>query len=251
MEPAQANGLKIQVEDTYDAMSHAAADFICREVRQRPNMLLCVSAGGTPTRAYEQLTARAASEPGLFSRLRVLQIDEWFGLVPGDPATCARDLRTKLLQPLGIARDHFQGFRTDASDPEAEARRIARWLAAHGPIDLCILGLGRNGHVAMNEPADALIPHAHVATLADSSRHHAMLKDLAKKPRYGLTLGMAEILRSRRILLLVNGERKRQALKRLMKPLATTGFPASFLWLHPDSTVMCDREAAVGLSVRA
>ena len=180
----------------------------------------------------------------------MLQIDEWGGLTPGDPATCEADLRTKVLEPLGITRNRYQGFRTDATDPEAECARIARWLAANGPIDVCILGLGGNGHVAMNEPAEAMVPHAHVAELAKSSRNHAMLKHLAKKPRYGFTLGMADILCSRRILLLVNGKRKRSALKRLMRPRVTPRFPASFLWLHPDATVLCDREAAAAFSAR-
>jgi len=183
--------------------------------------------------------------------MRVLQIDEWCGLPPGSPATCQADLQTKLLEPLRITRDRYKGFRTDAPEPETECGRMARWLAAHGPIDICILGLGANGHVAMNEPAAYMTPHAHVAELARSSRQHALLKILAKKPRYGLTLGMGDILRSRRILLLVNGKRKHPALSRLMKPIITTRFPASYLWLHPDATVLCDREAAVDAPVRS
>jgi galactosamine-6-phosphate isomerase len=250
MEIAFGSGLRIQVLDFYEAMSRDAADLICRELKQKPNLLLCVSAGATPTRTYELLAARYGRQPKLFNRLRVVQIDEWGGLAPGDPATCAEDLRTKLLEPLGIARNRFTGFRTDSPDPQADCRRIGRWLASHGPIDICILGLGTNGHVAMNEPAEVITPHAHVATLAESSRKHGMLKDLARKPRYGLTLGMADILRSRRILLLVSGKPKRPALKRLMKPEVTTQFPASFLWLHPDATVLCDRAAAGGSSVR-
>jgi galactosamine-6-phosphate isomerase len=244
METALPNGLGIQVLDTYEAMSRAAADLICRELMQRPNLLLCASAGATPTRAYELLAARYGHQPKPFARLRVLQIDEWGGLAPGAPATCAEDLRTKLLEPLGITRNRFTGFRTDSPDPEADCRRVGRWLVSHGPIDICILGLGTNGHVAMNEPAEVITPHVHVAALAESSRKHGMLKDLARKPSYGLTLGMADILRSRKILLLVSGKPKRPALKHLMKPEVTTHYPASFLWLHPDATVLCDREAA-------
>lgn len=244
MKTAFGSGLRIQVLDSYEAMSRAAADLICRELMQRPNLLLCASAGATPTRAYELLAARYGHQPKPFARLRVLQIDEWGGLVRGDPASCAEDLRTKLLEPLGITRNRFAGFRTDTTKPEADCRRIAHWLAANGPIDICILGLGTNGHVAMDEPAEAIKPQAHVAALTESSRKHGMLKSLARRPRYGLTLGMADILRSRRILLLVNGKRKRPALRRLMKPVVTTQFPASLLWLHPDATVLCDREAA-------
>src|SRR5208282_565568 len=152
VETALANGLRIQVLDSYEAMSRAAADFICRELKQQPNLLLCASAGATPRRTYELLATRRDREAKLFQRLRVLQIDEWGALPPGDPATCAADLRTKLLAPLGITPDRFTGLRTSAANPAAECGRITRWLAANGPIDICILGLGRNGHVAMNEP---------------------------------------------------------------------------------------------------
>jgi len=244
METARANGLKMEVFDTYEAMSRAAADLISRELRQQPSLLLCVSAGGTPTRAYEMLAARYARQPKLFDRLRVVQIDEWGGLGRGDPATCAVDLQRKILDPLGISRERYKGFRTEAADPERECERLRDWLAAEGPLDVCILGLGKNGHVAMNEPAEALRPRAHVAVLAASSRRHGMLKDLAKKPRYGLTLGMADILGSRRVFLLVSGSSKRAALRRLMEPQVTTRFPASLLWLHPNATLLCDREAA-------
>jgi galactosamine-6-phosphate isomerase len=122
-------------------------------------------------------------------------------------------------------------------------------LAAKGPIDICILGLGLNGHVAMNEPAAASNPSTHVAKLAPSSRKHGMLRGLARKPAYGLTLGLGDILQSRKILLLVSGNNKRAALKRLMCPEVTSRFPASFLWLHSDATVLCDQEVANGLTI--
>ena len=95
----------------------------------------------------------------------------------------------------------------------------------------------------MNEPGDALIPHPHVSRLARASVLHPMLKHLKHKPRYGLTLGMGDIFRSRKILLLVSGVRKRAALKRLRIPRVSARFPGSFLWLHPDAMVLCDREA--------
>ncbi len=241
---ARANGLRLRVFGAYEAMSRAAADLVCGELRRQPDLLLCVSAGATPARTYEILAARYCRQPKLFERMRVVQIDEWGGLAPRDPATCEMDLSHKVLDPLRVSRNRFKGLRTDATDLEAECDRMQGWLAANGPIDVCILGLGTNGHVGMNEPAEALAPRTHVATLAESSRGHGMLKDMAKKPRYGLTLGLADILGSRRVLLLVNGKRKRPAVRRLMRPEISTLFPASFLWLHPDATVLCDRDAA-------
>jgi galactosamine-6-phosphate isomerase len=242
--PDPPGKLAVEVSETYGKMSQAAADVIAAELKRSPDLLLCASAGGTPTGMYQCLAARYSRQPRLFSRMRILQIDEWGGLPPTSPATCAADLHLKLTSPLRIPPARYCGFHTEAANPERECDRISRWLDANGPIDICILGLGANGHIAMNEPNHALIPSTHVARLARSSQQHGMLKDLSQKPRFGFTLGMREILASRQILLLVSGSYKKSVLKRLLHERVTSDFPASFLWLHPHATVLCDRDAA-------
>ena len=192
-------GLKLEVSDSYESMSRRAERLIVEQLKQRPNLILCASAGGTPTLLYELLSARSQREPRLFKKMRVLQIDEWGGLPKAHPASCESDLQIKLLKPLGIGKARYIGFRTAASRPERECARVAQWLKANGPIDICILGLGLNGHVAMNEPAGNLRPHAHVARLARSSLNHPMLKHMSRKPSYGLTLGISDILFSRTV----------------------------------------------------
>ena len=244
MSGAVREPLKIEVAEDYEGMSRQAADLILKELEERPDMILCASAGGTPTRTYELLAKHAERNPRTFRKMRVLQIDEWGGLDPQDPATCEQDLRVKLVKPLGISEDRYFGFNTAAVDPEAECARVARWLAKNGPIGVCVLGLGVNGHVAMNEPADCLLPHAHVAKLTPSSLRHPMLQQSRRKSRFGLTLGIADILCSRHVLLLVNGFHKREAVDRLRHSPVTTRFPASFLWLHPHAAILCDRAAA-------
>jgi galactosamine-6-phosphate isomerase len=245
MRPAIGSyGLRIEVASTSELMGRRAAEIIVAELKRKPDLLLCVSAGGTPTGMYRGLVERASRHPKLFKKLRVIQIDEWAGIAPADPATCESDVRAKLVTPLQIGPDRFAGFKSDVIDRKSECLRISKWLSAEGPIDICILGLGRNGHVAMNEPADSLLPNTHVAKLARSSRHHGMLKNLPRKPQYGLTLGMGDILRSKKILLLVSGRQKRAPLKRLIDPQVTTRFPASLLWLHSDARILCDKEAA-------
>jgi len=238
------SGLQVRVANTYEAMSRHAANLICLGLRRRPDLLLCASAGGTPSRTYELLTLRCVRQPQLFRHLRVVQIDEWAGLPAKSLASCAADLRAKLLEPLHINPNRYAGFKSDGAEPERECARMSRWLSLNGPIDICLLGLGQNGHVAMNEPGAELNPNVHVAKLAPSSRQHALLQSLAKKPRYGLTIGMRDILASRKALLLVSGTRKRRPLNSLLAPRVSPHFPASFLWLHPDATVLCDREAA-------
>jgi galactosamine-6-phosphate isomerase len=237
-------GPRFIVAEDAQSVGQLAVALIEEEVRSHPEMLLCAAAGSSPARTYQLLGERAARDPDAFRRLRVIQVDEWGGLPASDPATCARDLRKRLLGPAGITPDRYQGFRSDAPDREAECGRVARWLQEHGPIDLCLLGVGINGHVALNEPGQALRPGVHVARLAPGSLHHPMLAVSKRRPTHGLTLGIGDILRSRRILLLATGEHKRTILARLKEPRVTPRFPVSFLWLHPAVTVLCDRVAA-------
>jgi len=246
MSASASPGLQIRVARNYNAMSKQAAKVIIGNLQKKPDLLLCASAGGTPRQTYHYLAAAYVDCPKLFDRFRVIQIDEWAGLPRQSPATCEADLLSKLIVPLKVRPNLFVGFRSDARKPQDECRRISQWLVGRGPIDICILGLGLNGHVAMNEPGPAAQPRAHVAKLAPSSRNHGMLRGLSHKPSYGLTLGLGDILNSRKILLLVSGKSKRAALKRLMTPELTSRFAASFLWLHPNSTVLCDQEAADG-----
>src|SRR5258708_27369689 len=170
--------MRIQVAKDHEEMSRHAAARIAREVRRRPGLLLGAGTGETPTRTFERLAEMTALEPSLFRRVRVVKLDEWMGLPMGHPATCESYFRQKVLAPLGIARSRFQGFRSQPKDPGFECARIARWLAARRPFDLCVLGLGRNGHLLFNEPAAALPPGPHVARLSAMSRRHAMVKDM-------------------------------------------------------------------------
>jgi galactosamine-6-phosphate isomerase len=236
--------LKLEIVTDYEMLRRRAERRVVRALRASPALRLGVATGATPARTYERLASRRAAEPGLFRALRIVGLDEWLGLPAGHAGSCRHYIRERLLRPLGIPAARYQGFRPDTPSPAAEADRMSRWLSRHGPLDLCVLGLGRNGHLLMNEPAPALSPLAHVARLAESTRRHTMLEGLASPPRRGLTLGLAEILRSRKVLLLVSGAAKRRALTSTLAGTVSTRCPASFLWLHPDVTVICDREAA-------
>jgi galactosamine-6-phosphate isomerase len=188
-------------------------------------------------------------EPELFRSLRILKLDEWGGLEMNDPSSCEGQLRDYLIEPLGVSSARYISFTSNPANPPAECARVGRLLKEEGPIDLCVLGLGMNGHIAMNEPAASLQPWTHIAQLAESTLRHPMLTGSRTVPTYGLTLGMAEILSSREILLLVSGTNKREPLKCLLKREITTNFPASLLWLHPNCTLLCDREASAGLDL--
>jgi galactosamine-6-phosphate isomerase len=218
----------------HETMSRHAANSIVERIRQSPDALMCLAAGSTPVRTYQLLAERHAVEPGLFARLRIIKLDEWGGLALDDPATCEQSLRECLIDALNMG-DRYIGFASNPADPEAECRRVADWLDRHGPIDLCVLGLGVNGHVGFNEPGPSLRPHAHVEKLSEASLGHAMLNRSHGRPTYGLTLGMADLLQAREVLLLVSGPTKRAPLERLLDGVISTEFPASLLTLHRKS----------------
>lgn len=241
--------IQLRVHDDYEAMSHAASEWLGDRIRTHPAMLACLAAGSTPARAYELLAESGRGAPKLFDRLRLIALDEWGGLSATNPASCQFQLRREIVAPLGI-EDRFIAFSGDAPNPQAECDRVAAWLAYDGPIDVCVLGLGINGHLGFNEPAAEINLHAHVASLAATSLMHGMVRDLAAKPTYGMTLGMVDILHAREVLLLVSGQRKGSALRKLLTGPLTTAFPASLLHLHPSVTVLCDVSAHADLDIQ-
>lgn len=231
-----------QTYPDHEAISQRAADWLCERLRERPDSLISLAAGGTPARLYELLAERGRAEPALVASCRFIKLDEWGGLAMDDPATCEHQLRRLLIDPLA-AGDRYTAFQSQPEDPAAECARIAAWLEANGPIDVAVLGLGINGHIGFNEPADALRPHAHVAKLSDASLTHDMLGRTTSRPTFGITLGMADLLQAREVLFLASGPAKREPLRRQLRGELTTLFPASFLHLHPRVTLLCDKAA--------
>jgi galactosamine-6-phosphate isomerase len=225
-------------------MSEAAAERLVGEMRIRPTALVCLATGSTPTHTYERLVARARTEPEVYAQVRWMKLDEWGGLAMDDPATCEHYLRRLILTPLAVPSERYFGWESQPADAEAECRRVAAWLAAHGPIDIQVLGLGENGHLGFNEPAAQFQARPHVARLSPASLGHSMLGLSRGRAAYGLTLGMDDILGARRIMLLVTGERKARQLRRLATGGISSEFPASLLRRHRAVTVFCDAAAA-------
>jgi galactosamine-6-phosphate isomerase len=236
--------MQVVREDSYETMSQRAAEWIAAEIHSRREMLLVAASGATPTRTYELFASRRRDEPHLFDRVRLVKLDEWWRLERTDAATCEAYLQRHLVGPLGLSADRYLSFRSDAEDPDAECRRVGEQLQKWGRVGLCVLGLGVNGHLGLNEPADVLQPYAHVAVLSEATGKHPMLASTSGPVTRGLTLGMVEILGAARIVLLVSGAHKAEPMRQLLSGQIATNFPVSLLWMHPDVTCFCDRLAA-------
>ena len=231
------------VVDNYEDLSRLAAEVVTDQLKVHKDLLLGAATGNSPTGLYAQLADRARKTPELFSSLRVLKLDEWLGLPMDHPGSCETYIRAHLTQPLGVPEDRYFTFDSNPADPDAECRGIQKTLDTQGPIDICVLGIGTNGHICFNEPASALTPHAHVATLAPSSQVHSMVAGSGRQLQSGLTIGVADIFNARKILLLISGVSKREVVQRLLSKKVTTQLPASLLWLHTNAICVMDRAA--------
>lgn len=227
--------MRVEYFATELALAEKASTLIAEAIRHKPNLLLCAATGNTPTTTYRQL----AAQQHLFAsdQLRVLKLDEWGGVPIDHPGTCETYLQQELIQALQIDPARYFSWQSKPADPALECTRIQRILEKEGPIDLCILGLGLNGHIAFNEPGEYLRPHCHVAELTRDSLGHSMARDMPGAELYGLTLGMRDILAARQILLLISGASKKEITRRLLEGKISTSVPASFLWLHSNTQV--------------
>lgn len=239
--------MKFELRETADEIARDAAASLRACVAEKSDLVLCAASGASPTATYAAFIASLSTSAT--RALRIVKLDEWGGLALDDPASCETYVRRHLVVPMGMEPARYLAFDGTKADRAAECERVRAQLESWGGIDVAVLGVGRNGHLGFIEPASALSPHAHVATLSTTSLGHAMLTESrnynAATDGYGtgLTLGMADLLAARHVVAVVTGEGKREVVRRLREPQVSTQFPASFLWLHPRATVFVDRAA--------
>ncbi|MGI9552149.1 MAG: galactosamine-6-phosphate isomerase [Aurantibacter sp.] len=215
------------------AMSQTASELFLKEVRSKPELLLCTATGSSPKLLYHNLAVESQRESSLFQEMRVIPLDEWIGLSTPE-GSCHAYIEEHVLNPLKIPAARYFGFNADAEHLEEECWRIQELLNRQGPIDVCILGLGKNGHLGFNEPANELKLDCHIANLAWQTRKHSMIGGTSAKPTKGLTLGMHDILAAKKIILLVSGLGKEEATKQLLSGTIANDCPATWLWKHDN-----------------
>ena len=216
------------------SLAEFSGSMIMTEIQKKKDLLLCAATGESPAATYEFLSARC-NEMNT-SQVRLVKLDEWGGVPMSNEFTCEQFIQRYIAGPLKIRNENYISFNSEASDPAQEANRVQKILEQQGTIDVCVLGLGMNGHLAFNEPADFLFPFCHVANLSPLSRQHKMAKGMPTPPKYGLTLGMGNILSSKKIILIISGAQKKEVTGRFLRKIVTPQLPATFLWLHPDVT---------------
>ena len=224
-------------------MSTKGFDLIKTEIDQKPDLLFCVASGGSPSGAYAQLVAHKQQNPRFGTQLRVVKLDEWGGLEVGSSFTSEEDVQRKFVQPMQVPSDRYWTLDPYTESPAQACAELEAVLQREGPLDICILGIGVNGHIALNEPGQVLQLPVHVCELADSTLNNGMIKSLKQPPTFGMTLGLQAIMQSKMVLLFFAGSGKKEVFAALNQENVRTSFPASFLWLHPNVHVLVDNNA--------
>lgn len=234
-----------------EAVARRAAQFIAALVRRDPACVLGLATGGTPLGTYRELI-RLHREEGLdFSRCTTFNLDEYVGLAPTHPQSYRHFMQANLFDGINVepSRTHVPDGR--ALDFAAYCRRYEQMIADAGGIDLQLLGIGSDGHIAFNEPGSSLGSRTRLKTLArETIRDNArFFGGEDKVPRLAVTMGVGTILESRRCLLLATGAGKAEAIRATIEGPVTAQITASALQLHRDVIVILD-EAAASLLAR-
>jgi glucosamine-6-phosphate deaminase len=234
--------VRVVIEPNPEAAASFAARWIAEELHRRQGSVLALAAGETMVPVYASIAKEHAQRALPFDRCRVFDLDEYVGLGPGDPNSFRHFVRTHLCEPAGIpdaAHDAPDGL---AADLEGECVRYEAAIAQAGGIDLAVLGLGRNGHLAFNEPGSSLAGRTRVEVLM---RVH-IGEETARPPlpRVAITMGVGTILASRACLVVAFGFEKERAVAEMIEGPVTSIVPASALQHHPNTTVVLDDSAA-------
>jgi glucosamine-6-phosphate deaminase len=234
-------------------LAEALADQVVGFVRAHPAAVLGLPTGRTPVLTYEALVGHARAGSLDLSEAATFNLDEFIGVPADHPGSYRRFMREHLFSHVNLRPDRIGFLNGMADDLDAECRRYEQAIADAGGIDLQILGIGANGHIGFNEPAEGLQARTHRVPLTDQTRaSNAALfgGDPSKVPGEALSMGMATILGARRIVLLATGKGKVDCVRRMIEGPITTTLPASFLQVHQAVDVMLDEDAAAGLSTR-
>lgn len=228
----------------------ACAALVVEAIERKPSLVLGLPTGRSPLNVYRELVARHGRGEVDFSQVSTFNVDEFLGLAPGDADSFRAYMDRHFFQHVNLAPERIHFLDGSAERAEWECARYDALLEKQGGLDLLLLGVGANGHVAFNEPGDSLQAASHRVRLTRETRQ-AMApffgEDVARVPLAALTLGMAALLRARRVIVLAFGVSKAAAVTGMVRGPLTPRCPASFLQLHGDVEVWVDAEAGRGM----
>lgn len=238
--------MKLIVEKNYEELSKRAAEILKKEIRINPQIVLGLATGSTPMGTYKELIKAHENEGLDFSQVETFNLDEYVGLDGDHPNSYRYFMNEELFKHININLENTHIPNGKAKNLESYCKEYDKDIKEAGGIDIQILGIGTNGHIAFNEPADELsvgtsIVNLTESTIRDNSRFFDSMEEV---PKTAITMGIGSILKAKKIILLASGKSKAPIMKKLLEEtVVSTKLPASFLLLHPDVTIIVDEEA--------
>jgi len=238
--------MRIIICENYQEMSRQAARFIAQRILSKPNLVLALPTGNTPLGFYRELVRMFKEGLIDFSKATAFNLDEYLGLPPHHPQSFRSYMGKYFWDHVNLRPESLYIPSSSPKNPEAECSRYEQLIESYGGLDLAVLGIGENGHIAFNEPGTPFESLTHIARLSPETRAREASRfgGLDKVPTHAITMGIKTIMHAREILLLASGEEKADALSRSLKGPVTPEIPASILQLHPNLTVIADSSAA-------
>ena len=239
--------MKICKVKNYEEMSRMAANMLFSLITLKPDCVLGLATGSTPIGTYKNLIASYESGNLDFSQVKTVNLDEYKGLPRDNDQSYYYFMQDNLFQHVNIDQANVNLPDGMVADADAECARYDALVKSLGGADLQVLGLGRNGHIGFNEPDEVFSRGTHCVALTESTieANRRFFADIKDVPREAITMGIQTIMSAKKILLLVSGADKAQALHDAIYGPITPSLPASVLQLHPDVTIIAD-EAALG-----
>ncbi|NIM51083.1 MAG: glucosamine-6-phosphate deaminase [Gemmatimonadales bacterium] len=238
------------IKDDYEAVSQEAARLVADRLHKKPSLVLGLATGSTPLGLYRELIRMHADEGLDFSKVTTFNLDEYVGLPPDHPQSYHRFMRENFFDHIN-ADPRFVHI-PDGMVTEIEAH--CQWYEAEiersGGIDLQVLGIGANGHIAFNEPGSSLGSRTRVKTLSRATREDnaRFFRSIDEVPRHAITMGIGTILEAQDVLLMACGDQKAAAIQAAVEGPLTASAPASMIQMHRNAFVIVDRAAASRLS---
>lgn len=242
---------RLRVVPDAAAMSAAAADIVAADLARKPNLVFAVPTGNTPLGLFDELAARVARGEIDFSKAELFCLDEHLGVSASDPNSLTNWLFRSLIDRTGIPAAQVHALPATTGDPAAAAAAYEQELTASGGLDLAVLGMGPNGHVAYNEPGSTRDSRTRVIDLAPESiaQAAAYWHDTLPVAQQAITMGVGTLLEARRIALIVSGAAKAEMVRRALEEPMSADVPTSWLRLAgPRLDVILDDAAAGRLS---
>ncbi|MBD1391505.1 6-phosphogluconolactonase [Mucilaginibacter glaciei] len=236
--------MKIYKYDTYDKMSKAAADIVAKQLKEKPDSVICFPSGDSPTGMLTHLVDCANSGKIDLSQCFFVGLDEWVGMDQNDFGSCKHYLHANFFSKLNIAPDHITLFDAKADDLEAECEKMNAFIKSKGGLDMMIVGIGMNGHLGLNEPGTPFDLYAHLSeldplTVEVGQKYFQQETELT----HGITLGLKHLQEAKIPVLIASGIKKAPIIHEALQGLVSTEVPASILQNIKPAIILLDEDA--------